>query len=86
MAEVVGRLSPAKVRLVAPPKPSGGLPVGDFIIEPVRQAQALSVRNPGWRKAWEPLFEGMEASEFEPVSTFPWGDSLFIGPRPEPSG
>jgi hypothetical protein len=34
-----------------------------------------------WRKALEPLFEGMEASEFEPVSTFPWGDSLFIGPQ-----
>ncbi|KRE44550.1 hypothetical protein ASG92_12845 [Arthrobacter sp. Soil736] len=33
-----------------------------------------------WRKVLEPLFESMEASQFEPVSAFPWGDSLFIGP------
>jgi hypothetical protein len=34
-----------------------------------------------WRKLLGPLFESMDASEFEPVSTFPWGDSMFIGPQ-----
>jgi hypothetical protein len=32
-----------------------------------------------WRPFLEPLFEAMEASDFEPASTFQWGDSLFVG-------
>lgn len=33
-----------------------------------------------WRKSLEPLLESMDDSGFEAISTFPWGDSLFIGP------
>ncbi|MGX1161036.1 uncharacterized protein DUF559 [Arthrobacter sp. SLBN-100] len=47
----------------------------------VRPLDLVDVPKDGWRKALEPLPEGMDASEFEPVSTFPWGDSLFIGPQ-----
>jgi hypothetical protein len=47
----------------------------------VRPLDLRDVPKDGWRKALEPLFEGMEESEYEPVSTFPWGDSLFIGPQ-----
>lgn len=47
----------------------------------VRPLDLGSIPKDGWGKALEPLFEGMEASEFEPVSTFPWGDPLFIGPQ-----
>lgn len=36
-----------------------------------------------WRKILEPLFESMGRADFEPVSRFPWGDSLFIGPQAE---
>ncbi|ACL42000.1 hypothetical protein Achl_4049 (plasmid) [Pseudarthrobacter chlorophenolicus A6] len=34
-----------------------------------------------WRTILEPLLETMQPSEFVPFSTFPWGDSLFIGPQ-----
>ncbi|TSE15006.1 DUF559 domain-containing protein [Arthrobacter sp. KBS0703] len=47
----------------------------------VRPLDLRDIPKDDWRKALEPLFEGMEPSEFEPVSTFPWGDSLFIGPQ-----
>ncbi|MGO4230168.1 hypothetical protein AB4Y72_15010 [Arthrobacter sp. YAF34] len=34
-----------------------------------------------WRAVLEPLFETMEESDFESASTFPWGDSMFVGPE-----
>lgn len=49
----------------------------------VRPLDLLEVPKADWRKALEDLFQGMAPSEFEPVSTFPWGDSLFIGPQAE---
>lgn len=36
-----------------------------------------------WRTVLEPLLDGMDEADFEPVSRFPWGDSLFIGPQAE---
>jgi very-short-patch-repair endonuclease len=47
----------------------------------VRQLDLQGVPTDQWRKILEPLFENMSASEFDVVSTFPWGDSLFIGPQ-----
>lgn len=32
-----------------------------------------------WRAVLKSLFETMEGSDFEPASTFPWGDSMFVG-------
>lgn len=39
-----------------------------------------------WRTVLVPLFEGMAAADFEPVTTFPWGDSMFIGPQTDRIG
>lgn len=47
----------------------------------VRQPDLQGAPKEDWRKILEPLFENMSAAEFEPVSTYPWGDSLFIGPQ-----
>lgn len=47
----------------------------------VRPLDLLDVPKGGWRKALEPLFESMDDSAFEPVSAFPWVDSLFVGPQ-----
>lgn len=49
----------------------------------VRQLDLQGAPNKDWRKILEPLFESMTAADFEPVSAFPWGDSMFIGPQAE---
>lgn len=47
----------------------------------LRPLDLLGTEKDQWRKALEPMLEGMEAADFEPGSTFPWGDSMFIGPQ-----
>jgi hypothetical protein len=47
----------------------------------IRHLDLQGVPKEDWRKVLEPLFEGMEASDFDPASAFPWGDSVFIGPQ-----
>lgn len=47
----------------------------------VRHLDLQGLPKDQWRTVLAPLFEDMEARDFEPVSRFPWGDSLFVGPQ-----
>lgn len=49
----------------------------------VRPLELTGTLKEEWRKVLEPLLEGMDDSDFAAVSTFPWGDSMFIGPQAE---
>lgn len=44
------------------------------------------VPRPRWRGAVEGVLQDMSDSDFVPVSTFPWGDELFIGLQAEAVG
>lgn len=46
----------------------------------IRPLELAGTPKEDWRKALEPLLEGLDASQLEVVSRFPWGDSMFIGP------
>lgn len=47
----------------------------------VRPLELAGKPKEDWRKVLEPLFEEMEASDFESASAFHWGDSMFVGPQ-----